>query len=190
MFDRIVVSTDDDAVARAAEEAGAEVPFRRTPALSDDHTPLVPVIADTVQRLGVAADDLVCCVYPTAIGLSPTDLTSAGLLLGEQAAHPYVVGVVAYPHPIQRALSRDESGSLAMVHPEYASTRTQDLDERWHDAGQFVWGRAEAWTSGLSVLPHSIGYVLPAWRSIDLDTEEDWVRAELIHRLLLPGALG
>jgi CMP-N-acetylneuraminic acid synthetase len=77
-----------------------------------------------------------------------------------------------------------------MVDPSQALTRTQDLEPRWHDAGQFVWGRAEAWLTGVAVLTNAAGYELPVWRTVDLDTEEDWLRAELIHPLIRASALG
>lgn len=190
VFDRVVVSTDDDEVAQVARDAGAEVPFRRDDSLSDDHTPLVPVVADAVLALSLDPDDLVCCVYPTAAVLDPSDLAASMLLLSEQSSRPYVVAVTSYPHPVQRALARDQAGALSMVDPEQALTRTQDLEPRWHDAGQFVWGRASAWLTGTAVLTHALGYVVPPWRAIDLDTEDDWVRAELLHPLLRRRALG
>ena len=190
LFDRIVVSTDDDEIADIAVSAGAEVPFRRSANLSDDTTPLVPVIADALARLRPASGTLCCCVYPTALGLDPADLVAARTLLSGQSDLPYVVGVVPYPHPVQRALVRDSSGALSLVDPEHALTRTQDLEARWHDAGQFVWGRADAWLAGTAVLTHALGYPLPSWRAIDLDTEDDWQRAELLHALLRQRPLG
>lgn len=187
--DRVVVSTDDAEVAAAAREAGAEVPFVRPADLSDDHTPLVPVIADAIGRLDLDRDDAVCCVYPTAIGLLPEDL-DAGCALLDEPGPPYVVGVVPYPHPVQRALAMDATGQLSMVDPDLALVRTQDLPPRWHDAGQFVWGRASAWLDRTPVLTAARGLELPAWRAIDLDTEDDWARAELLRPLIAVERLG
>jgi N-acylneuraminate cytidylyltransferase len=191
VFDRILVSTDDDEVAAIAVAAGAEVPFVRPAELSDDHTALVPVIAHTLEHIGVSATDDVaaCCVYPTAVGLDPVDLGAAWREFSANE-YPYLTGVVRYGHPIQRALARAEDGGLSMVDPSQALTRTQDLEPRWHDAGQFVWGRAEAWLTGVAVLTNAAGYELPVWRTVDLDTEEDWLRAELIHPLIRASALG
>lgn len=187
--DRVVVSTDDVEVAEAARAAGAEVPFLRSADLSDDHTPLVPVIADAADRLGLPDDTLVCCLYATAVGLLPEDLERAAGLLADSDA-PYAVGVVRYPHPVQRALSMDSSGRIALVEPDLALVRTQDLPERWHDAGQFVWGRAGAWRAGRPVLTAALGVELPSWRVVDLDTEEDWARAELVHARITERRLG
>ncbi len=187
--DRVVVSTDDDEIAEAALAAGAEVPFRRAPELSDDHTPLVPVIADAVARLGLDRDDAVCCVYPTAVGLLPEDLDAGAALLDASEAS-YVVGVVRYGHPVQRALAMDDAGLLGMVDPDLALVRTQDLPPRWHDAGQLVWGRAGAWADQVPVLTAARGLELPAWRTIDIDTEDDWARAELLRPLIAVERLG
>lgn len=192
IFDRVVVSTDDDEIADAARSAGAEVPFARTGDLSDDHAPLVPVVADALRHLGltVGGGGTACCVYPTAIGLMPDDLRAAWAELAAQDVRPYVVGVVRYGHPIQRALARDESGALSMVDPTTAQTRTQDLEPRWHDAGQFVWGTVDAWLTEVPVLTHALGHELPAWRAIDLDSEDDWARAEALHPLIVQARLG
>ena len=187
--DRVVVSTDDAEVAEAALAAGAEVPFVRSADLSDDHTPLVPVVADAVERLGLDRDDAVCCIYPTAIGLLPEDIDAGAVLLDETAAS-YVVGVVRYGHPVQRALAQGDDGLLEMVDPSLALVRTQDLPPRWHDAGQLVWGRAGAWLDRTPVLTAARGLELPAWRAIDLDTEDDWVRAELLRPLIAVERLG
>lgn len=191
VFDRMVVSTDDDEVARVARDAGAEVPFIRSADLSDDHTTLVPVVADALERLGVPSSEHanVCCVYPTAIGLEPDDLVGAGRMLETQDL-PYVIGVVRYGHPIQRALARDATGSLTMIEPEHVRTRTQDLIPRWFDAGQFVWGRAAAWATHTDVLGNATGYEMPGWRAVDLDTEDDWRRAQLLLPLIHGQALG
>jgi pseudaminic acid cytidylyltransferase len=192
LFDQVVVTTDDEEIAEAARAAGAEVPFVREPGLSDDHAPLVPVVADALERLGLGPDaaGTACCVYPTAIGLLPDDLVDAWALLAGQDARPYVVGVVRYGHPVQRALTRDDTGALAMVDPATAQTRTQDLEARWHDAGQFVWGTLGAWLHRTPVLTHALGHELPAWRAIDLDTEDDWARAEALHPLIRQARLG
>lgn len=187
--DRVVVSTDDAEVAEAARAAGAEVPFVRAPELSDDHTPLVPVVADAVERLGLPRDAAVCCVYPTAVGLLPEDLDAGSALLDDTDA-AYVVGVVRYGHPVQRALALDDAGLLEMVDPALALVRTQDLPPRWHDAGQLVWGRAGAWLDRTPVLTAARGLELPAWRAIDLDTEDDWARAELLRPLIAVERLG
>lgn len=191
-FDDVVVSTDDDEIAHIAEKAGARVPFLRPAALADDLTPTVDVIAQAVAWLGTQGPsiDLACCVYPASVFLPATDLKAARDAL---LAHPdasYAATVVPYPHPVQRALRLSDDGSLSFVQPEFASARTQDLEPLWHDAGQFYWGRARAWLDCLPILPNAIGYPVDASRVCDIDTEDDWRRAESLHALVagaIPG---
>lgn len=186
-FARIIVSTDDDEIAQVAQSCGAEVPFRRPPALADDHTPTVPVIADAIAQLGLGPDVPVCCLYPTAPFVTPADLR-AGLVRLEDSAAPFVLAVTSYAYPIQRALRRDATGRVEMFDPAQMLTRSQDLEEAWHDAGQFYWGRAQSWTSGGGILEAGAhGLALPRYRVQDIDTEEDWQRAELTLRALQAG---
>jgi pseudaminic acid cytidylyltransferase len=190
LFDRIVVSTDDDEIAAAAAAFGAEVPFRRPPELADDHTPTVPVVAHATlacEASGARADQ-VCCIYPGVPFLQEEDLRAALRVLEEGG--DYAFPVVPFPSAIQRALRRDADGTTRPFYPEHAATRTQDLPAAFHDAGQFYWGRASAWLAGLNIHLHGRTIVLPPWRVVDIDTPEDWERAELLYRALALRELG
>lgn len=182
-FERIIVSTDDDEIATLAESLGAEAPFRRDGELADDHTPTVPVIADAIKRLSIEGQIPVCCLYATAPFVGPSDLV-AGLDCLLESGAPYVLSVTTYAFPIQRALRRSAAGTIEMFDPAHSHTRSQDLEEAWHDAGQFYWGLARTWRSGRGVFERSAyGVALPRHRVQDIDTEEDWIRAEQIMRL-------
>ncbi len=183
VFDRIVVSTDDDEIAAVALKFGAEVPFRRPPELADDLTATAPVMAHAIAQLGAAADDAVCCIYPGVPLLSPDDLAE-GLALFEQGTHDYVFPVLAFSSPIQRALKRAPDGTVQSMNPEYAMTRTQDLSPAYFDAGQFYWGRACAWVAGRSAHLGGRAMVVPEWRAVDIDSPDDWVRAEALYAAL------
>lgn len=181
-FSRIIVSTDDDEVAAVARDAGAEVPFRRPAELADDHAPTVPVIAHAVRwlREREPALALVCCIYPTAPLLEPSDLVNARRLLLQQSAD-YAFTVTTFAFPIQRALTRDAAGRLAPMFPDLIASRSQDLPEAFHDAGQFYWGTADAFAAERPIFgPASVALTIPHFRTQDIDTEEDWVRAELL----------
>ena len=183
-FDRIVVSTDDPDIAAAARAHGAETPFARPAFLSDDHTPTAPVIAHAVTALDLPPNAAVCCIYPTAPFLKAADLR-AGLARLEADAVGFVLPVTSYAFPIQRALRRDTGGRITMHDPSAFSTRSQDLEPAWHDAGQFYWARAATWSSGRPVFGSgSIGLAVPPYRVQDIDTPEDWTRAELMHTVL------
>jgi pseudaminic acid cytidylyltransferase len=184
-FDRVVVSTDDNEVAALARDAGAEVPFRRPAELSDDHTGTRPVIQHAIRELERHQDrplGLVCCVYATAVFATPTSLVEARSLLLDSGVS-FVFTATTFPAPIQRALRRLPDGSCEMFQPEHLLTRSQDLEEAYHDAGQFYWGTREAWLSNEPTFGRSSRlFVLPRWRVQDIDTPEDWHRAELMLR--------
>lgn len=185
-FDRVIVSTDDDEIAKVAQEWGAEVPFRRPAELSDDHTGTIPVIAHAIDWLGehgqAQAPEAVCCIYATAPFVQAEDLT-AGLRVLQSPEVDYAFSVTSFAFPIQRALRITETGRVAMFQPENFSTRSQDLEEAWHDAGQFYWGRAEAWCAGIPIFSErAMPVVLPRHRVQDIDTPEDWQRAEWLFK--------
>lgn len=185
LFDHIVVSTDDKDIARAATECGADVPFVRPAELADDHTPTVPVIAHAIgacQALGWRID-LVCCIYPAVPFMQGADLVTAMHML-KTNDEGYVFPVTAYPSAIQRALRRLPNGLMEPFYSQYAATRTQDLEPAYYDAGQFYWGLAQTWQEGKIIHKHGAGLVIPSWRVVDIDTAEDWQRAELMYAAL------
>lgn len=183
-FDRIVVSTDDDEIAQVAKECGAEAPFRRSANLADDHTPTVPVIADAIERLHVEDKSPVCCLYATAPFVTPNDLRQGRECL-ERTSAPFVLSVTTFAFPIQRAVRRHVSGTVEMFDPTQMQTRSQDLEEAWHDAGQFYWGCAETWKSATGIFVHGAhGLPVPRYRVQDIDTKEDWLRAERMMQVL------
>lgn len=184
LFERIVVSTDDDDIAEVARAEGAEVPFRRPADLSDDHTPTVPVIGHAVEALHLAGDTPVCCLYATAPFVKANDLAEGLALLMAGARH--VMAVTRFEYPIERALRRAADGAVEMVQPHHMQTRSQDLEEAWHDAGQFYWARAATWAAGTPVFdPGARGVALPSWRVVDIDTPEDWTRAEALFPMIM-----
>ena len=184
-FDRILVSTDDEEIMAVAEAHGAEAPFCRPAELADDFTPTVPVIAHAVEWVGrTALVERACCIYATAPLLCSDDLIRGCAML-DGGERDYAFSVTTFPFPIQRALRLDDRGHVAMVDPAHRETRSQDLEEAYHDAGQFYWGRAEAWLAQRPIFAaRSAAVVLPRKRVQDIDVPEDWDRAELMFRML------
>ena len=183
LFDHIVVSTDDDEIAGIAQECGAEVPFRRPENLADDHTPTVPVIAHAIEqceKLGWTIGHA-CCIYPAVPFMAIEDLCEARRLLVESGAD-YCLPVAEFPSVIQRALKRGEAGLISSFFPEFELVRTQDVEPAYFDAGQFYWGTRQAWLSNPRVHNSSVGLVIPTFRVVDIDTVDDWKRAELMYR--------
>lgn len=186
-FDRIIVSTDDDDIADVARSYGAEVPFIRPKNLSDDLTGTMPVIAHAIELLaghGTKVND-VCCIYATAPFVRAKDL-SRGLELLQDSKADFAFAVTSFPYPIQRAIRISPENRVEMFEPRHYNTRSQDLEEAWHDAGQFYWGKASSWVAGKPVFQmDSIPVILPRYRVQDIDTPEDWQRAEYMARILL-----
>lgn len=188
LFDHVLVSTDDDEIAAVAGRCGAEAPFRRPAALADDHAGTVEVMGHAVrwaieQGWPLAA---ACCIYATAAFVRAADL-ERGLRALQGGAWSYAFTATEYAAPIFRSFRQLPQGGVEMFFPEQFAARSQDLPVALHDAAQFYWGRPEAWLEGRSLFAdHSIPVLVPRWRVQDIDTEEDWRRAEL----LAPAVLG
>ena len=186
LFDRIIVSTDDVEIAEVAKCWGAEVPFMRPAELSDDHTGTTAVIAHAIRWLQDHGTKprAVCCIYATAPLIQADDIKTALAKL-EDGAWQYVFSATTFGYPIFRAIEQQADGNLRMFFPEHFLSRSQDIPEAIHDAGQFYWGVPEAWLENKQIFNHwSSVVILPRWRVQDIDTPEDWERAEILARLL------
>jgi N-acylneuraminate cytidylyltransferase len=182
LFDHIIVSTDDEQIAGVAREHGAEVPFTRPAALADDFSTTGDVMAHAVEwmRTEQWPVQAVCCLYATAPFVRADDLR-AGLEQLREGNRNYVFTATAFEAPIFRAFRQDDNGGVSMFFPEHYQTRSQDLPEAFHDAAQFYWGTPEAWAAKMPLFAsHSALLLLPRWRVVDIDTVDDWQRAELM----------
>lgn len=181
--DRVIVSTDDQEIAEIARNHGAETPFFRPAELSDDHAGTLEVIQHTIAALeaGGCTPQNVCCLYATAPFVTP-ELLRDGLARLKSSGHSYAFTVTDFGFPIQRALRITDQGEIEPLHPEYRFTRSQDLEPCYQDAGQFYWGKADAWKQGeLIYSTKSVPIVLKRHLVQDIDTKEDWQRAEWLY---------
>ena len=186
-FDSVIVSTDDAEIAEVARQWGAQVPFLRPVALADDYTGTVPVVHHAIEwSLGNGhLPSQVCCIYATAPFVQVADI-QRGLALLQANDCSYAFSVTSYPFPIQRAIRITEKRRVEMFQPDKFDTRSQDLEEAWHDAGQFYWGYAQAWLENREVFTSaSVPVPLPRYRVQDIDTPEDWMRAEWMFSAML-----
>ena len=183
LFDGIVVSTDDEEIAAVARTYGAEVPFMRPAALSDDFAGTTEVVAHATQWLldaGMSSMDAVCCIYATAPFIRAEDLARGWELL-RGGGWRYTFSVTDFAAPVFRAFTQNAQGGLEMFFPEKFHIRSQDLPHALHDAGQFYWGRVDAWLTRERIFAeHSSPVLLPRWRVQDIDSPDDWIRAEYI----------
>jgi len=186
LFDEIMVSTDDPEIARVAEEAGASVPFLRSPATADDHSGLMDVVREVLVQYRTALNqsfDVVCCLLPTAPLIQVEDLTRARNLL-EDGGYASVLPVVRFGYPILRSLNLKD-GKVSMNWPEYYHSRSQDLPPAFHDAGQFYWIHTGRHPDLQVVFTANSGAIeLDESKVQDIDTLEDWKLAELKYKML------
>jgi len=186
LFAHIVVSTDDAEIAEVARAHGAAVPFVRPAALSDDHAGTSPVVKHAIEWFHGHGDmpDKVCCIYATAPFVT-AEVLQRGLQTLTDSNSDFAFAVTSYAFPIQRAVRLTRGCRVEMFQPEHFNTRSQDLEEAWHDAGQFYWGRAQAWLTDKPIFSaNAAPVILPRHRVQDIDTPEDWVRAEWMFKAL------
>ena len=187
-FDEVWVSTDDEEIAVVAQAYGAKVPFLRPAYLSDDFATTADVMSHAVEEFGKlnhALPDYICCLYATAPFVTKTDLLQGLDKIKNNSNLNYVFSATTYPFPIQRAIKLNEHDTVEMFSPQHFNVRSQDLEEAWHDAGQFYWGTAEAWLNKAMIFSTQSRVVeLPRFRVQDIDTQEDWDRAEWLFKAI------
>lgn len=186
LFDEVVVSTDCETIAKVARMHGASVPFMRPPHLSDDFASTLAVIQHAAHWLldDGRAPTRICCLYATAPLVEIDDLKAGLELLTGNPELDFAFSVTHFGFPIQRALTI-QNGTLQMVQPEHEMTRSQDLVETCHDAGQFYWGSTQAFLEQKGFYSaRSAPILIPSYRVQDIDTPADWERAEWLFRSL------
>ena len=183
-FDRVFVSTDDYEISEIAKAYGAEVPFMRPENLSDDYATTVDVIQHAIKALNIESDDNVCCIYATAPFITPFYLKQ-GLSCLLDNKIDYAFSATEFSFPIQRAFKFNSNNRVEMFQPQYCNTRSQDLKKAYHDAGQFYWGKSNAFLSGSPIFSlNSIPVILPIMHVQDIDTDSDWLVAEFKFNML------
>ena len=181
LFDRVIVSTDDEEIATIAREYGAEVPFMREDTLSDDYSSSMDVFEDAISKIKDV--EFACMIYATA-PLLQTEYLQEGF---EKLRHSDAINAfsaTSMPFPIQRTFKINNDGRCEMFTPEHFLTRSQDLEEAYQDAGQFYWKRIGKKSEEIMFSKESIPVILPRHLVQDIDTMEDWQRAELLYQTL------
>lgn len=185
LFDRVVVSTDDEEIAELAMSYGASVPFVRPADISDDHATTLDVVKHAVDWFEKQGENPlgVCCIYATAPLLQVSSLALGAKAVLEKN-FDYAFSATSFPFPVQRGFRILGDGGLEMLYPEHAKTRSQDLEPVYHDAAQFYWGSAQAFRSKRAIFSgNSRPILLPRHRVQDIDTMEDWRVAEQLYLL-------
>ena len=185
-FDKIIVSTDDKEIADLAKSYGVDVPFMRPKKISDDYTGTIPVISHAIkwQIKHYQKPLYVCCIYATAPFIKLSDLKN-GLKILKSSGSDYVFPAANFAYPIQRSFRIKKNKRLEMFYQEHLNSRSQDLDEAFHDAGQFYWGLTETWLDNKPIInDNSIPLLIPRDRVQDIDTFDDWKIAERMFDII------
>ncbi|MBN7288911.1 MULTISPECIES: pseudaminic acid cytidylyltransferase [Campylobacter] len=182
VFDEVIVSTDDENIAKIAREFGAKTPFMREANLSDDFATTSDVMKDAALKTSENFQTI-CCLYATAPLLTSGILREANERF-QAAGCEFLFAATQFDFPIQRAVRLDEKGAVSMFYPQFERTRSQDLERAYHDAGQFYFGKRAAWLAGKAIFaPHSRAFLLPRNLVCDIDTMDDFEFAQKLYKI-------
>lgn len=182
IFDKIIVSTEDDEIAEVSKKYGAEIPFIRPTNLADDHTPTIDVINHSIRHLkkNNLKPELVCCIYPTAPFINIKDIIN-GYEKIKNYQWSFVFSAAETPTQIFRSFENNFKEGIKMFFPNNYFKRTQDLPKAYFDAGQFYWGRTSSWLEKKEIFNEKSSIIeIPRWKAQDIDTIKDWKNAEII----------
>lgn len=182
LFDRVIVSTDDEEIAKVALSFGAEVPFLRPKELSDDFTGLEAIIEHALDALKLQNEyyEFVCMIFATAPFLKKEYLQKGYEMIKQKDAWQ-ALGVTTFTYPIQRAFMITKEKRCKMFYSEFFSSRSQDLEQAYHDAAQFYWYNFNKKPKDIPFGSDTIPVEIPRYLVQDIDTEEDWIQAELMY---------
>lgn len=186
LFDEVMVSTDDPEIAEIARIYDSKVPFVRSKKNSNDFATTADVLIEVLDEYKKKSEEFayLCCIYPTAPFVTAEKLKSSFNLMIEKDADS-VIPVVRFSYPIQRALRINENSGLEYLWPENSNKRRQDLEETYHDAGQFYWIKSrELFISKQLLQRKTIPYVISEMEVQDIDNPDDWNLAEIKYKLL------
>lgn len=183
-FDHIWVSTEDEEIADFSAGLGASV-LARPAELADDFTPTIPVVRHFIESRGLGDSDTVACVYPTAVLLDATTLRRAA---EEHSTSPrgraFTFGALPFSSSPYRSFTFRADDGLQMLYPEHYESRSQDLEPVFHDAGAFYFASISTWLGCDKVfVDSSAPFLLDESQAVDIDTQADWSRAEIIFLL-------
>jgi len=185
LFERVIVSTDDEKIAKIAKKYGAEVPSLRPEELSGDYTgtgEVVSYILEELKKEGYTPD-YCCTIYATAPFLQDKYLKEGFTELQNSDAS-MAFSVTSMPFPIQRTFKITTNNRCEMFTPKHFNSRSQDLEIAYQDAGQFYWENLHKHSDEITFSQKSIPIVIPRHLVQDIDTLEDFKRAELMYAAL------
>lgn len=182
LFDRVIVSTDRDDIAQLAINNGAVINEIRPEELSNDFATTLDVMSYESSLVGEENCEYICCLYPVTPLLRVHRILEAFNQITSNAAD-YVYPVLELPVPLDRCIIQNDD-KLQTVKKEAEFARTQDLKKIYYDAGQFYFGRINAWINKRPILTgNSTILNLDKWEVVDIDTLDDWSLAEKLFKI-------
>ena len=186
IFDDVIVSTDDDEIAKIAIKYGAKVPFIRSQKNSNDYATISDVLTEVVNNytsLNINIENI-CCILPTAPFVTVERLLEAQTLF-ETNKYLSVFPVLEFSYPVKRSLVKNEDGSVRMEWPEHKNTRSQDLIPHYHDSGQFYFIKKDALLNEKTMFTSKSGVIQLSHLEVqDIDTIDDWKNAEIKYKII------
>lgn len=186
VFDEVMVSTDDQEIAEIALKYGAKVPFLRSEETSNDFATTSDVINEVIEwyRQNGQEFDIICCIYATAPFVTPEKLNKAIDMLKDRDFDSAFT-CTSFSYPILRGLVIDDKGRIEMKWSEYRNSRSQDLPQFYHDAGQFYFATTEAFRKANGFWGENTAPIVVSELEVqDLDTLTDWALAEMKFKLI------
>ena len=185
VFDKVMVSTEDEEIAEIAKHYGAEVPFYRSEQTAGDFATTTDVLNEVIAEYEKRGEkfDIIACIYPTAPFITSERLRNAVEMLKNSDADS-LIPVVRFSFPPQRAMEIQD-GLLVFRQPEYMNSRSQDLTPHYHDVGQFYVFRTDGFKKNQRIMAGKILPIeLPETEVQDIDNPVDWQLAELKYKLV------
>ena len=179
IFDEVMVSTDDEEIARVAREYGANVPFMRSSATANDFASTRDVLLEVLEEYEKRGKtfDFFSCIYPTAPFVTAEKLKAAFNKLKNSDADE-LTPVIPFSFPPQRAFVIQD-GNLVFQYPEFRLSRSQDLQPIYHDCGQFYFYRTDIFRGGKTGTGKCLPLIMPEEETQDIDNFSDWALAEI-----------
>ncbi len=186
IFDEIIISTDDSSIAKIAEKNKIKVPFKRPKNLANNYTDSLSVMRHAVSTFshGNSNNNDYCCIYPTSVFMTKMDLISSYREFNKSKP-PFLFAATSFEYPYQRGFFLSKKKNLKLLNKSNYFKRTQDLKTLYHDVGQFYWGSQKSWVSEKMIFgKKSKAFLISNHRVTDIDTLNDWQRAEKLFKSL------
>lgn len=186
VFSKVIISTDDTEIADIAVQYGAECLYMRSSELANDTATTDAVFINDIKTIRAQGFEFnhACCIYGTSVFLKSEYLKQAYDMFDKDTQT--VMSITEYDFSIFRAFLERDDGTIALREPQHRHTRSQDLSTAYHDAAQFYFVNVEKYLKSCQLFADANvrGVKIPNSSLVDIDTPDDWIRAEKYYKLL------